>query len=103
MNLFLTAIDNLLFLWYPTRAEAGQLDLAMMGRMTLVLSAKLLGTGLGVGAAAGVGALAFFASGRNGPVALGAGWVVLTALALAMVPWVGHAFEGYDVAGDTPA
>ena len=103
VNLFFFAVENLLFLWYPSRLVAGQFDVVAVGRQMLFMLAKVLGLGLGAGLAALVGAGVYFATGRQVVPALALAWLTLSASALALIPLVGVAFRNFDVAGDIPA
>lgn len=102
-NLYFFAIENLLFLWYPTRAVAGQFDGAAVIRQLLMLLVK--GVALLIAAAwtAGVGGAAYFLSGQRLEPALVAGILALAALALALLPLLGRAFLQFDVTHDIPA
>ncbi len=103
INLTFYAIENLLFLWYPSRIVAGQFDVVAIGRQIMFLAAKVLGLALGAGLAASAGALAYFASGRSLGAGLVVAWFALVAASLALVPLVGRAFAGFDVSHDVPA
>ena len=103
VNLLFYAIENLLFLWYPSRIVPGQFDVMATGRMMLFMLAKFLGLGIGSGLAALAGTAAYFATGRNILPALVAAWVAMAACALAILPLVGRAFDRFDVSSDIPA
>jgi hypothetical protein len=103
VNLVFYSIENLLFLWYPSRVVAGQFDVMAIGRQMLFMLAKLFALALGVGLAALAGGIIFFLAGRNLPASLVVAWVVLTASALGLVPLVGLAFARFDVSRDIPA
>ncbi len=102
-NLFFFGIENLLFLWYPTRMVAGQFNGLAVARQMLLVLAKGIAVGLAVGIVAAVGALGYFASGRQWGVALVLAWLVLLGLAIALLPLLGRAFLDFDVTFDTPA
>ena len=103
VNFLFFAIENLLFLWYPSRIVAGQFDVMAVGRQVLFMLAKVVGLGIGLGLAALIGVGVYFAAGRSFPPALVASWIAMSAFALAIIPLVGHAFSRFDVAGDIPA
>ena len=103
VNFLFYAIENLLFLWYPSRIVAGQFDVMAVGRQVLFMLAKVVGLGIGLGLAALIGVGVYFAAGRSFPPALVASWMVMSAFALAIIPLVGQAFSRFDVAGDIPA
>jgi len=103
VNLVFYAIENLLFLWYPSRIVAGQFDVMAIGRQMLFLLAKGLGLGLASGLATLAGGAAYFATGGSLGAGLVVAWVAISACALAMVPLVGQAFARFDVARDVPA
>jgi Putative ABC exporter len=103
VNLVFYSIENLLFLWYPSRIVAGQFDVMAVGRQMLFLLAKVVGLGLGVGLSALAGTIVFFISGRNVSAAIVVAWVTLSASALSLVPVVGQAFSRFDVSRDVPA
>jgi hypothetical protein len=98
------AIDNLLFLWFPTRStQATVADFASMGRQVLLVLAKLLVGGLAIGLAALAGAGVRYGFGGGPLAAYLAAFVVLAVAAAALVPLLALAFRRYDVADDTPA
>ena len=101
VNLVLVAVENLYFLWFPFRtAGVNSFDFQAMGRQMLLLMAKGATVVAAGGAAAGLGALVLYLTGRNWPAAVAAAWVALAAAGLGLVPLLGAAFEAYDVAGD---
>lgn len=102
VNLTFFAVENLLFLWYPSRVVAGQFDIMAIGRQILLLLGKVIGLGLGIGLAALAGGLAYFLTRGLGPT-LVVGWAVMMASGLALVPLVGLAFARFDVSRDIPA
>jgi hypothetical protein len=102
-NFLLFALENLLFLWFPTRMTPWTPgDFQQFGRNILFLLGRMICLGLALGSAAMVGALAYFLTGRSWPAALIAAWLVLAAYAAGMVPLIALAFRQYDVARDTP-
>jgi len=102
INLMFFAIENLLFLWYPSRMAAGQVDIMAVGRQMLFTFGKIIALVVGLGLASLVGALAYWATGGSLPSALVLGWLAAMASALALIPLVGVAFERFDVARDVP-
>ncbi len=103
VNFLFYSLENLLFLWYPSRIIPGQFDIMAAGRMMLFMLAKFLGLGLGAGLAGLAGVAAYFATGRALLPALVVAWAVMAACALAVLPLVGLAFDRFDVSGDIPA
>jgi hypothetical protein len=103
VNLMFYAVENLLFLWYPSRVVAGQFDVMAVGRQMLFMLGKVVGLAVGVGLATLVGAGVFFLVGRAAIPAIVSAWVVMTASSLALIPLVGRAFRDFDVTRDTPA
>jgi len=119
-NFLLFALENLLFLRFPTRAAAAAPgDFQAAGRNLLFMLAKmaaLAAVALGavtVGAVAWLGArllLGVFAGGFGdeevrfiaGRVAALAGWLVVSLSGLALLPLVALAFKAFDVGRDTP-
>lgn len=102
VNFVSLGIDNLLFLWFPSRqAVAMPGDFQVMGRQMLLLLTKglALGTAL-VGAAVAYFLVWFLA--HSLPGALAAAFVVLAGCAAALVPLLALAFARFDVARDTP-
>ena len=102
-NLYFFVVENLLFLWFPSRLIAGQFDGMAIVRQLLLLVAKGLAMGFGFSLAAGVGAGIYFLFGRQPIAALGAVWVTLAGLALALIPLLGLAFRKFDLSHDVPA
>lgn len=103
VNFLFYAIENLLFLWFPSRVVAGQFDVMAVGRQVLFMLAKVLGLALGLGLAALAGTIFYFLTGRGMIPALIAAWVAMVACSLAVVPLVGNAFSRFDVSRDVPA
>ena len=103
VNFLFYAIENLLFLWYPSRVVAGQFDIMAVGRQVLMMLAKMIGLAVGSGLAALVGVIVYFAAGREPGRSLLAAWIALVAVALAILPLVGQAFRKFDVTTDIPA
>jgi hypothetical protein len=103
VNLVFYSIENLLFLWYPSRVIAGQFDVMTVGRQMLFMLAKIVGLALGVGLAVLTGAIVYFVAGRNTSASVVVAWITLTACALSLVPVVGLAFTRFDVSRDIPA
>ncbi|WP_435010322.1 putative ABC exporter domain-containing protein [Tundrisphaera lichenicola] len=103
VNLIFYSVENLLFLWYPSRVVAGQFDVMAVGRQMIFLLAKVVGLAVSVGLAGLAGFLAFLITGRSLTASLGVAWVVLSASALGLIPLVGLAFSRFDVSRDVPA
>lgn len=102
-NFLAVAVENLMFLWFPTRATPTTPgDLQFMGRQMLFFFAKFFILGLAAGLAALAGAIAYFIF-RAWPIALSAAWFMLTATVVALLPLVAVAFTRFDVSRDVPA
>jgi hypothetical protein len=119
-NFLLFALENFLFLRFPTRVMAATPgDFQAVGRNLLFMLAKmaaLAGVALGaaaVGVAAWLGTrllLGAFASGYEDEevqliafrAAALAGWLVVSLSGLALLPLVAWAFKAFDVGRDTP-
>ena len=101
-NLYFFAVENLLFLWYPSRMVVGQFNGMVAVRQMLLLLAKMIALGLGIGIVAAVGG-AIYALTSQPVVAIALAWLVLAGLALGFLPLLGRAFTRFDVNLDTPA
>ncbi len=101
-NFLLFALENLLFLLFPTRlAAATPGDFQTMGRNVLFLLGKVLALGVVATAAAVVGTVAAFATGSVW-VGVVAAWPVVAVSGAALVPFLALAFQAFDVGRDTP-
>jgi hypothetical protein len=103
VNFLFYAIENLLFLWFPSRVVAGSFDVMAVGRQVLFMIAKVLGLLIGVGLGFGFGVGVFFLTGQNVGLAIVSSWLVMVGVALATLPLVGLAFVNFDVSRDIPA
>ena len=103
VNFLFYAVENLLFLWYPSRVVAGQFDVMAIGRQVLFMMAKMLGLGVGLGLSALAGVIVYFLVGRHFVPAIVASWLIMVASALALLPLVGQAFRRFDISRDIPA
>jgi hypothetical protein len=104
LNFLVFGLENLIFLLYPTRMMATSPgDFQAMGRNIVYTLSKMFTLGVIGFAAATAGLLAYFLTGENFVAALAAGWPVVFAAGIGMVPLVGLAFWWYDVGRDTPA
>jgi hypothetical protein len=102
-NLMLIAIENLYFLWFPTRlAGVNSFDFQALGRQLLLMMAKMASIAVAAGLAAAIGAAVFYVAGGNWGATIIAAWFVMGACALALVPLVAVAFVQFDVAGSPP-
>ena len=122
LNFLVFGIDNLLFLWFPSRIMASNPgDFQAMGRNMLFLIVKTLVV-IGAAALGGVfalvaylltggrfvsdprvGHMAFELTGGSREVAVVVGWTALSACAAALVPLLALAFKAFDVSRDIPA
>jgi hypothetical protein len=104
LNLLLFGLDNLLFLWFPSRMFATQPgDFTALGRNVLILLAKFIVLGCAGGAAAGLGYFTLLMSGGQLVAALAVAWIVLAIFAVAIIPLAALAFRSFDVSRDMPA
>lgn len=104
INFLLFALDNLLFLLFPTRLMAATPgDFQALGRNVLFLVAKATVLGVVCLVAGMVGAAVYLAFGENLLLATLAAWPVVVLSAAALVPLVAWAFTIFDVGRDTPA
>jgi hypothetical protein len=102
-NFLTLGVDNLLFLWFPTRQVVVQPgDFQMMGRQMLLLLAKFLVLTIAFGMATLVGILVAVLAGRSMLAGLLAALVVLLGCVVTLVPLLALAFAHFDVARDTP-
>jgi hypothetical protein len=103
VNFLSFAVDNLIFLWFPTRqVPSSPADFQMMGRQLLVLLAKGFILGLAGGLAVGVAVGVFLLTEKSVLPAVAVGWLLLALCAVALVPLLALAFRNFDVARDTP-
>jgi Putative ABC exporter len=101
-NFLTLGVDNLLFLWFPTRqVVATPGDFQMMGRQMVLMLAKFLALGIAFGVAVLVGLPVGFLT-QSVPAGVAAAFVVLAGFAGGLVPLLALAFENFDVARDTP-
>jgi hypothetical protein len=102
VNFLLVAIENLMFLLFPTRmAAATPADFQLMGRYMLLFMAKFCFLGLTVGMAILAGAVAYVLT-DSYFVAGAVCWPIVFGVGAALVPLIATAFQRFDVARDTP-
>ena len=102
-NALLVGTENLLFLLFPfrqTAAVAG--DMGMVGRQSIVFLCRLLVLVVAGAISAGVGAVAYWVSGRSWPVAAAAAWVPLAGIIGAVTVLLGLVYDRFDPSVDTP-
>jgi len=100
-NLLLFGIENVMFLLFPTRAAPTPGDFQGYGRQILLLFAK----GIILLIAAGISALAGFLVHHlthSRPAAIATATVVLSGLAISLIPAVAWSFKRFDVSTDIP-
>lgn len=103
VNLFVFAFENLVFLWFPCRlANLGAGDFQAFGRQMLVMFLKFLMVMVGGSLAVGAAALAWWLTSGSWLAGAAAGWCVIVALGLGLVPLVAIAFQNFDPSLDTP-
>lgn len=102
-NLAHLALENLLFLWFPTRTGAGAPgDLQNMGRQMVLFLTKVIVLGLMIGIAVACGSLGLVLSRRQEVVAGAVAWGTLLVQGCALVPLIAMAFDRFDVSRDIP-
>ena len=101
-NLYFFAVENLLFLWYPSRMVVGQFNGMVAVRQMLLLLAKMIALGVGVGVVGAVGGGVYVLTSRP-VVALVLAWLVLAGMTIAILPLLGRAFDRFDVNVDIPS
>ncbi len=100
LNVIMLEVENLMFLWFPSRPMAHTPgDVQAMGRMMVIMIAKMLSLALITGVAAGLGLLAYLAGGWVAFVIVA--WLGMMLSALLIMPLLGVAFQAFDVASDT--
>jgi|GEM_PF-554923 len=108
INLFVFAFENLIFLWFPCRlANLGAGDFQAFGRQMLVMFLKFMMVLIVGTLTAGSGALAWWLTFVTWPTwawpaAVAAGWCMIVAFGLGLVPLVAMAFRDFDPSLDLP-
>jgi Putative ABC exporter len=104
VNFLLFALDNLLFLLFPTRLMAQSPgDFQTLGRNVLFMTAKAMALAVVALAAGLVGLVGYKLTGDNELAGVAAAWPVVAGCGAALVPLVAWAFTAFDVSRDTPA
>lgn len=104
INFLLFALDNLLFLLFPTRLMAATPgDFQTLGRNVLFLVVKAAVLGMVCMVAGIVGVVVYWQLGESFVLAALAAWPVVVLSAAALVPMLAWAFTIFDVGRDTPA
>jgi len=101
LDVLLVAVENLLFLLFPSRGAAISGELGAMGRQVVLMVTKLLVVALAIGVAAGLG-VATMALAHSARLALAVAFTALAAEGLALVPLVAMAYHRFDPSTDTP-
>jgi hypothetical protein len=102
-NFLLFALENLLFLLFPTRmTPATPGDLQAMGRTMFSVFVKFLCLGLVAGVIGLLAMLVYFLLGERLAPALACAWLLLVGADAALVPSLVIAFRKFDVSMDTP-
>jgi hypothetical protein len=103
VNCLLFGLDNLLFLWFPTRlAPASPGDLQALGRQMVLWMVKFLVLQVMAGIAFLFGFVVYLLTGGSWVAGAALGWLVLAAFVVGLVPLIALAFRRYDVARDMP-
>ncbi len=101
LNALLLEVENLMFLWFPSRPMAHTPgDIQAMGRAMLLMLAKILTVLFAAGIAALCGLLVYFPAGWPG--AMITSWCVTMGFVVLLLPFIAEAFRKFDVASDTP-
>ena len=104
VNFLVVAIENLLFLLFPTRIMAANpADITAIGRQFLLIMAKLLAIVVTGGVASLAAAGVYYFVTPSLPLAFLTALVFAVGFAAGLIPLLAAAFERYDVARDTPA
>jgi ABC-2 type transport system permease protein len=102
-NFLLFAVDNLLFLLFPTRLiSSSPGDLQAVGRNLLLYLIRVVVLLVVFTVASTLGMVTWMLSDGNIAAAVVTGWLVLCIAAISIVPVVALAFDGFDVPSDTP-
>jgi Putative ABC exporter len=102
VNFLLFEIENIFFLWFPTRLSMSVADFQSMGRHMLLWIAKMMTLLVTVAAAFLAGLAAYFIGGHSWTAGLIVAWLVVAGVALGLIPLVALAFQHFDVAADVP-
>ena len=100
-NVLLFGVDNLLFLWFPSRFIPTPGDFLLMGQQLLVSVARSLTLTLMLILAGLPAGLVYLLAG-NAFALLFAAWLGLASVAMGLVWFVAQAFCRFDVARSTP-
>jgi hypothetical protein len=102
-NVLLLAIENAMFLLFPSRAAGTSPgDLGQMGRGVVFFLAKVVALTVACGVSAALGAAAGALAGGSAAVGVGVGLLAFAATAAAAMPFVGWAYRHFDPSADTP-
>lgn len=103
VNFIIIAIDNAVFLVYPTaQIAASPGDFRFMARMYLTMIIKLVVLGACLAPACLAAFLVHWLTGGNMPLTFLAAWLVVTPVAIGAVPVVAITFNRFDPSTDTP-
>jgi hypothetical protein len=103
VNVLLFGIENLFFLWFPTRAVAATPgDFQALGRHILLWLCKAGTLLLALAVATLAAVAAYFAAGGSWIAALTIAWLVVSGVAVGLIPLIALAFQHFDVAADVP-
>lgn len=104
LDAMLMALENLLFLLFPTRMQStGVGDMQGYGRQIVVMFVKMIVMLIAAGVAAGAGAATYFGGGKSTYAFAITTAFVLSAEVIALIPLLAWAYERFDVSVDTPA
>ena len=99
LNAVLVEVDNLMFLWFPSRPVAATPgDIQAVGRAVVLMLAKVLTISIAVTGAGLTGGVAYLIGGWI--AAAVAAWLVLLGIAVVLLWPINAAFRHFDVAGD---
>lgn len=97
-NFLMVTLENLLFLWYPTRLTSGPGDFRHFGRNMVLGVSRLVLFFVAMLPATVAGTAAYLLSGENLLVAATIAWIIAMAICLATLGLVAMAFRRFDVA-----
>ncbi|MBX7258463.1 MAG: putative ABC exporter domain-containing protein [Candidatus Hydrogenedentes bacterium] len=104
LNTLLIAVDNILFLLFPTRLAAfSPGDIQLFGRQLLFMLLKVISVALACGVAALAGGAAYLALGASVTAFVAVSWIIMMLFSISMIPLAAWVFRRFDVSMDTPA
>ncbi|MHC5538687.1 hypothetical protein ACYOEI_10735 [Singulisphaera rosea] len=103
-NLCLVEVENLVFLWFPSRNAASlAVDFQTVGRQMFTMMAKVACIGFVSAVAAGLGTVAYYGLGESRIAGFAVATLVFSGASWALLYLVTLAFTQFDIARDIPA